>query len=270
MSDETRARYRALFDTVAPLYDQAGVPYFQPIAAGLLDRLDVRRGARVADVGSGRGALTVPLAEAVGPEGHVDAVDQSGEMVRFLTETVAGLEQVRVTQADASELPGAPYDVVAASLVLFFLPDPVDVLGAWRAALRPGGQVGISTFDTWTGRWQQLAGVAREYAATPNDDAGVFDAEPPWDRDETVEQLFVDAGYSDVRTDKHTVVVPLPDAATFERWAAGTAARALWLDVPEERRPDFSAAIERTMEDWRDDDGMIRLDVAIRYTLGRA
>lgn len=96
-----RARYRAPFDSVAPLYDQAGAPYFQPIAAGLLERLDVRPGARVADVGSGRGALTVPLARAVGPEGRVDAVDQSGEMVRLLGASVTDLPQVRVTQAEA-------------------------------------------------------------------------------------------------------------------------------------------------------------------------
>jgi ubiquinone/menaquinone biosynthesis C-methylase UbiE len=252
------------------LYDQAGVPYFGPIAAGLLEHLDVRPGARVADVGSGRGALTLPLAEAVGPEGHVDAVDQSGEMVRLLTETVADLPQVRVVQADATELPQPPYDVVAASLVLFFLPDPVAVLRAWREALRPGGQVGITTFAPWTDRWQALAQVTRHYAAHPEESQRIFDAEPPWDTDESVERLFTDAGLRDVETVRHTITVALPDAATFERWASGTAARALWLDVPEDRRDGFDAELARTFESWRDEDGMIRLEVAVRYTLGWA
>jgi ubiquinone/menaquinone biosynthesis C-methylase UbiE len=264
-----RARYRALFDSVAPLYDQAGVPYFGPIAAGLLQQLDVRPGARVADVGSGRGALTLPLAEAVGPEGHVDAVDQSGEMVRLLTETVADLPQVRVVQADATELPQPPYDVVAASLVLFFLPDPVAVLRAWREALRPRGRVGITTFAPWTDRWQALAAVARRYASHPEDSRRIFVAEPPWDTDEAVERLFTDAGLREVETVRHTITVALPDAATFERWAFGSAARVLWLDVPEERRGDFDADLARTFESWRDEDGMTRLDVAVRYTLGR-
>jgi len=264
-----RTRYRALFDSVAPLYDQAGVPYFGPIAAGLFDQLDVPPGSRVADVGSGRGALTLPLAGAVGTEGHVDAVDQSGEMVRLLTETVADLPQVRVVQADATELPEPPYDVVAASLVLFFLPDPVAVLRAWREALRPGGQVGITTFAPWTDRWQELAELARQHAATPGGGPGIFDAEPPWDSDESVEQLFSGAGLREVRTVRHTITVSLPDAVTFERWAAGTAARVLWLDVPEERRGAFDADLARTFESWRDEDGLIRLDVAVRYTLGR-
>ncbi len=269
MTDDVRARYRALFDSVAPLYDQAGVPYFGPIAAGLLEQLDVRPGATVADVGSGRGALTLPLAEAVGPDGRVDAVDQSSEMVRLLTETVAELPHVRVVQADASELPDPPYDVVAASLVLFFLPDPVEVLRAWRAALRPGGQVGITTFAPWTDRWQDLAEVARQYSATPEGRSRVFDADPPWDSDESVARLFTDAGLSDVETVRHSITVALPDAATFERWASGTAARALWLDVPDERRAEFDDALARTFEAWRDDDGSIRLEVAVRYTLGR-
>ena len=265
-----RARYRALFDSVSPLYDQAGVPYFGPIAAGLLEQLDVRPGARVADVGSGRGALTLPLAGAVGPEGHVDAVDQSGEMVRLLTETVADLPQVRVVQADATELPQPPYDVVAASLVLFFLPDPVAVLRAWREALRPGGQVGSTTFAPWTDRWQALAEVTRRHASHPEESQRIFDAEPPWDTDESVERLFTDAGLREVQTVRHSITVSLPDAATFERWASGTAARALWLDVPEERRADFDADLARTFESWRDEDGMTRLDVAVRYTLGRS
>jgi len=265
-----RTRYRALFDSVAPLYDQAGVPYFGPIAEGLFDQLDVQPGARVADVGSGRGALTLPLAQAVGPDGHVDAVDQSGEMVRLLTETVADLPQVRVVQADATELPEPPYDVVAASLVLFFLPDPTAVLRTWREALRPGGQVGITTFAPWTDRWQDLAEVARQHAANPEETARVFDADPPWDSDESVERLFTDAGLHEVRTVRHSITVALPDATTFERWASGTAARALWLAVPEEGRADFDADLARTFESWRDDDGLIRLEVAVRYTLGRA
>ena len=264
-----RSRYRDLFDSVAPFYDQAGVPYFGPIAAGLLEQLDVQPGARVADVGSGRGALTLPLAEAVGPQGRVDAVDQSGEMVRFLTQTVADLPQVQVTQADATELPHPPYDVVAASLVLFFLPDPTAVLRTWREALRPGGQVGITTFAPWTDRWQDLAELARRFAAKPEETSRVFDADPPWHSDESVAGLFTEAGLQDVETVRHTITVALPDAATFERWASGTAARALWLEVPEDRRADFDDALARTFEAWRDADGMTRLDVAVRYTLGR-
>ena len=132
------------------------------------DQLDLRPGDHVADVGSGRGALTLPLAEAVGPDGRVDAVDQSGEMVRLLTDTVADLPQVNVVQADATELPDGPYDVVAASLVLFFLPDPVAVLRAWRDALRPGGWVGI-TKDVLTdvvdaGRDAKIVGLPRDAA----------------------------------------------------------------------------------------------------------
>ena len=40
-----------------------------------------------------------------------------------------------------------PYDVVASSLVLFFLPDPAAALAGW-AADSDGGRIGMTTFGT--------------------------------------------------------------------------------------------------------------------------
>ena len=45
-----------LWDTLADSYDQVGVDFFAPIAAGLVDALDPRPGERAVDLGCGRGA----------------------------------------------------------------------------------------------------------------------------------------------------------------------------------------------------------------------
>ena len=61
------------------------------MARGLVDRLRVQPGEKALDIGSGRGAVTRPLAEDVGPTGRVDAVDLAPGMVRLLGEDTAHL-----------------------------------------------------------------------------------------------------------------------------------------------------------------------------------
>ena len=66
-----------MFDAIAPSYDRSGVPFFGTIASGLVDLLAPRPGERALDVGAGRGAVTLRLAESVGARGRVDAIDVS-------------------------------------------------------------------------------------------------------------------------------------------------------------------------------------------------
>ena len=53
-----------VFDRAAETYDAVGVPWFQPIAQGLVEELAVQPGEAVLDIGCGRGAVTFSLAEA--------------------------------------------------------------------------------------------------------------------------------------------------------------------------------------------------------------
>ena len=128
--EEPLTPYAAMFDELSGVYDQTGVPFFSVMARGLVDRLRVRPGEKALDIGSGRGAVTRPLAEDVGPTGRVDAVDLAPGMVRLLGEDTAHLAHVHVTQGNAADPrpPAPPYDVIASSMVIFFLDDPTAAL----------------------------------------------------------------------------------------------------------------------------------------------
>lgn len=58
-------------------------------------------GDRVLEIGPGIGSLTVALAEAVGPEGEVVALELDRHLLPALGEVVNGLSQVQVVQGDA-------------------------------------------------------------------------------------------------------------------------------------------------------------------------
>jgi ubiquinone/menaquinone biosynthesis C-methylase UbiE len=257
--------WAAMFDAVADDYDQSGVPFFATIAEGLVERLAPARGEHVLDVGSGRGAATLRLAERVGPSGRVHAVDVSSRMVELLREVTAqrGLTQVTVTHGDAAVPPEGRYDVVCASLLLFFLPEPVAGLAAWRARLAPGGRIGISSFAPWPEGLEAVTDVLDSYR--PADVPSSAQMPPAFATDETVEDLFRSAGLSDVRTERATYDIPFTDVQQWRAWSMGTALRGLWVHVP----PD---EVEEALE--RVDEVLVaaghRLPVDIRYTLADA
>ncbi len=94
--------------------------------------------ARLADLGSGTGTLSVLLADA----GFVvDGVDFSPEMVTRARRKAAGCAGVEFVVADAGAPPLAAgtYDAVLCRHVLWALPDPADALRRWVDLLRPEG-----------------------------------------------------------------------------------------------------------------------------------
>lgn len=89
--------------------------------AEIVDALPLRPGLRVIEIGCGPGAAAREVAERVGPDGHVLAVDRSAKAIAQLTRAADDLiEAGRLTprQAMAEELelePGeARYDIAFA------------------------------------------------------------------------------------------------------------------------------------------------------------
>ncbi len=254
----------AIFDAVAPTYDASGVELFRPVGRRLVDLLEPRPGHRALDVGCGRGAVTLPLAGAVGSSGRVVGLDVSPAMVELTRSAAAGLSQVEVAVADASHLEqGAAYDVVAASLVLFFLPEPRSALRSWVRCLAPQGRIGISTFGPRDETTASLDALLAPFAPPGLLDARTTGAAGPFESDEGVEGLMRDAGAADVRTVSEPVSLEIPDVATWERFSRSTGQRAMWQRLPDDAR----AVVLRQAADVLAGPPLVWW---LRYTLGRA
>ncbi len=264
--------FATMFDGLADSYDQSGVPFFTTIADGLVRRLQPAAGERALDLGAGRGAATFPLAEGVGPSGHVDAIDIAPAMVALTTEAVrgAGLTHVRLAVGDASEpdLDPASYDVLASSLVLFFLPDPQSALARWRELLVPGGRLGFSTFRSWPQTWQSIEDVFGDYAEDTGR-PGPTEMPTVFREDASVDEMTREAGFADVRTENATYAIPFDNVEQWRVWSLGTAMRGLWMRTPQESHPEILRRVTAILDEARDDDGRSRLDVSVRYTLAR-
>ena len=90
----------------------------------------VQAGQHVLEVGCGRGFFTIPLAEKLGREGYLHALDVTQEAVDYVARKLeaAGLSNARVFRANAldSGLPGGALDLV---LLFGVIPSPTLPLG---------------------------------------------------------------------------------------------------------------------------------------------
>ena len=265
------ARVRATFEAVADDYDQSGVPFFVPTAEGLVEALGPRPGERVLDIGCGRGAATSLRARAVLPTGAVDAIDLSPAMVEHTRALLAAQGyDVRAEVMDAGDpdLPPSTYDLIASSLVLFFLPDPAAALARWVSLLAPGGRIGLTTFGQEHAAWSAVNALFRPWLPPAMLDPKAAGSQSPFASDDGMEALLRTAGASDVRTVTRRVDVPWGDVEGWMAFSRSTGQRAMWAMVPAEERDGLEARAAQILDEARDESGRIVIWQDMRYTLG--
>jgi len=117
----------------------------QESLALLLAHLRLAGGERVLEIGCGTGALTLPLAEAVGEHGRVVAVDISEPMLGAARRKVGerGMRNVTLLSGDAQVFafePGA-FDLATSRMGVMFFADPAAAFRNIKGGLKPGGRL---------------------------------------------------------------------------------------------------------------------------------
>jgi len=126
--------------------------YRRPLATAL-DRLGLREGWRCVDVGAGGGDVSIALAEVVGRDGRVYAVDSDPTARDEVARAAAAHAQVvAITQAGEDLLLPEPVDLAFCRFLLMYVEDPVLVLRRMGAAVRGGGWVVAQEPITSAGR----------------------------------------------------------------------------------------------------------------------
>jgi ubiquinone/menaquinone biosynthesis C-methylase UbiE len=122
----------------------------------LLDRVGLRPGQAVIDLGCGPRGILDLLAQRVAPAGRVVGLDADPAHTAMAAEFAAGrgLGGVQIMTADARRtgLPPGSFDLVHARTLLVNVPDPADVAAEMVRLARPGGRVASIEPDTEHGR----------------------------------------------------------------------------------------------------------------------
>lgn len=271
MVDDRRAVIAAMFDRSAPTYDAVGVDFFSVFGRQLVEDAALSPGERVLDVGCGRGAVLFPAADRVGPGGSVTGIDISPGMVERTARDAQdrGVSQVQVKVMDAQEpaLPPSCFDAVLSSLVVFFLPDPVAGLGAWRELLAPGGRLGLTTFAGDDERWSWLSELFKPYPTPGIVNVRPSDPDGPFASTTNLERLLGSLGYLSAHSVVREHITRFTDPEQWITWSWSQGQRLHWESVPLDARAEVRAQAIEHLRTLQDPDGTLALRQLIRYTI---
>lgn len=151
----------------------------------VIAKLRLKPGEIVADIGSGSGAFSIPMARAIGPNGTLYAVDIDQGMLDYVSNRARkeGVENVRTVlgEYDDPKLPVKTVDVAFFHRVLHMIEHRQAYLNAMAKYLKPDGRIVIidknpEDSDNWM--WLKQSDVDTWMAAIsfyPAERFGVFD-----------------------------------------------------------------------------------------------
>lgn len=155
---------------------------WDPVSLALFDRLGIRRGWRVLEIGPGQGSLHMELRRRV--RAPIDAVERSPVFAAALARRVRadGFGAGTIWQQDLIDAPLPPrtYDLIFARWVFLFLPRPDAHVAKLARALKPGGFLALQDYHRETfalvprpPEWTDFMAADRAFFASQGGDASI-------------------------------------------------------------------------------------------------
>jgi len=243
----------------AELYERCPARYILgPWAPLLVETAHVTAGERVLDVACGTGVVTRAAAERVGRRGRVVGIDLNPGMIA-VARSLAAIDDAPIEWLERSALDlgldGASFDAVLCQQGLQFFPDKPVALREMRRVLDRNGRLALSVWNNVGIYNTAISAALAQFVGS--DTAARFNASRKTPAADELQQLVMEAGFSDVEVSVSRINVHLPqiDQFVLEHLAATPVASALEA-VDAEARRKIGASAREQLQHYADGDGI--------------
>lgn len=241
-----------------------------PFGLKILDRVPIRRGLQVLDVGCGTGFLSIELAQRCGPQARVWAIDPwPAAMTRLERKlTYHGIRNVELLRRDAADtgLADGIVDVAVSNLGINNFDDPAAVLSETRRLLRPGGRLLLTTNPS--GHMAEVYAALREVLiGQPDRLAAVAAQEARRGSVEALTERLTRAGFVDVVHETSAFHLRFADAGSMlQHWLIRVSFAPAWESAAGK---EAFAALEGRLNDRSQRQGGLSLTIPVALVEAR-
>jgi len=174
--------------------------WYEPATTLMLDLAQIKPGHHILDIAAGDGDQTLIVAERIGPQGYVLAIDNAEKLLAIAEKSAkdAGYTNIetRLMDGENLELSENSFDAVICRFALMFFKDPVGGLQSVKRVLKPESKFSAVVYAE-NGDPEFLTALS-----TVQDQLGIEQPDKPaatsLGSTEVLEQTFKKAGFTDV------------------------------------------------------------------------
>jgi len=189
----------------------------------MLDLARINPGGRILDIAAGDCDQSMDIANRVGPDGYVLAIDVAENLLEIGAQFAheAGFRNIETRVMDASQLdlPDNSFDAVICRFALMYLPDAVSGLRGMNRVLRNDGRVSLVVYGVdGSPEFSLAVGVVRKYLGLPEAKAAAHSL----GEIEVLRESLEKAGFLEIEIQALDLPIPMASAEECTHYLQAT------------------------------------------------